>query len=152
MLIEKISDRDNLPYQLLLLADETTDAIDKYIYDSAVYIAKENAGDEPIGVYALQQVNTATIEIKNMAVCKTFQNKGIGRLLINSAVAQAKEDGYSEIIVGTADAGTRQLRFYKNNGFEIFDIKKDFFVNHYPQPIYEYGTQLRDMIMLRKQI
>ena len=30
MRIEKISDKDSMPYHLLLLADETTDAINKY--------------------------------------------------------------------------------------------------------------------------
>ena len=152
MLIEKIVDEDRIPYHLLLLADETTDAINKYIHDSAIYTAKENAGDQAIGVYVLRQVNKVTIEIKNIAVCETFQNRGIGGLLIDSAIAQAKEGGYREIIVGTADTGARQLRFYKKNGFEVFDIKKDFFINNYPQPIFEHGIQLKDMIMLRKQV
>lgn len=44
MLIEKISDKDRIPYHLLLLADETIDAIDKYIHDAGIYTAKENAG------------------------------------------------------------------------------------------------------------
>ena len=152
MLIEKIVDEDRIPYHLLLLADETPDAINKYIHDSAIYTAKENAGDQAIGVYVLRQVNKVTIEIKNIAVCETFQNRGIGGLLIDSAIAQAKEGGYREIIVGTADTGARQLRFYKKNGFEVFDIKKDFFINNYPQPIFEHGIQLKDMIMLRKQV
>jgi aminoglycoside 6'-N-acetyltransferase I len=55
MLIEKISNEDHIPYHLLLLADETTDAINKYIHDSGIYTAKENAGGEPIGVYVLQR-------------------------------------------------------------------------------------------------
>ncbi|HRP56183.1 GNAT family N-acetyltransferase [Agriterribacter sp.] len=151
MRIEKISDKDSIPYHLLLLADETTDAIDKYIHDSGIYTIKANGG-ESIGVYVLRQVNKDTAEIKNIAVAEAFQNRGIGRLLIDDAIARAREAGYREIIVGTADTGTRQLRFYEKNGFEVFDIKKDFFISNYPQPIYEHGIQLKDMIMLRKQI
>ena len=152
MRIEKISDKDSIPYSLLLLADETTDAVNKYIHDSDIYIAKENTGDEPIAVYVLQQVNEVTVEIKNIAVSETFQNRGIGRLLMNSIIAQAKEGGYREVIVGTAGTGARQLRFYEKNGFKVFGIKKDFFINNYPQPIYEHGIQLRDMAMLRREI
>ena len=54
--------------------------------------------------------------------------------------------------VGTAGTVARQLRFYEKNGFKVFGIKKDFFINNYPQPIYEHGIQLRDMAMLRREI
>lgn len=37
-------------------------------------------------------------------------------------------------------------------GFEIFDVKYDFFIHHYPEPIFENGIQLRHMIMLRQSI
>ena len=39
---ELLKDKDKLPYKLLLLADETKEAIDKYVYDSDVFLAKIN--------------------------------------------------------------------------------------------------------------
>ena len=36
--ISKVQSKNNLPFHLLLLADETIEAIGKYIYDSDVYV------------------------------------------------------------------------------------------------------------------
>ncbi len=38
---------DNYPYNLLLLADETTEAINKYLFESDVYIAEFPHEEEP---------------------------------------------------------------------------------------------------------
>jgi len=37
---EIISKKENYPYELLLLADETVESINKYIFDSIVYCVK----------------------------------------------------------------------------------------------------------------
>ena len=42
MLIKKIADKDDIPYRLLLLADETTQAIDKHIHDSDTRIINQS--------------------------------------------------------------------------------------------------------------
>jgi len=41
---------------------------------------------------------------------------------------------------------------YKKEGFEVFGVRKNYFVDNYPEPIYENGTQLKDMIMLKKEL
>ena len=46
---------EKLPYDLLLLADETIDAINKYVFDSDVYVAKLN--NEIIGVFCLYKIS-----------------------------------------------------------------------------------------------
>ena len=48
---ELLNDKDKLPYDLLLLVDETKDTIDKYVYDSDVFLAKIN--DNIIGAFCL---------------------------------------------------------------------------------------------------
>ncbi len=146
-LLEKDQD---IPYDLLLLADETTEAINKYINQSDIYVFKRDNGI--IALYVLQTVSSDTIELKNIAVDKAFQGQGIGRRLLKDAVARAKETGFKKIILGTADAAIKQLYFYQLAGFEIFDIKHRFFIDNYPDPIYENGIQLRHMIMLKKDL
>jgi ribosomal protein S18 acetylase RimI-like enzyme len=140
------------PYDLLLLADETIEAIHKYLFDSEVYIAKLPDIEELVGVFCLYKVNKATVELKNIAVVEDRQDNGIGSFLIDKAITIAKEEGYKEIIVGTADCGTRQIRFYERNGFVKYDVRKNFFMDNYSAPIYENGVQLKDMIMLRKSL
>ena len=62
---------------------------------------------------------------------------------------KANYQQYPNLIVGTADCGLAQIRFYERNGFVKYAIRKDFFIENYEQPIYENGTLLKDMIMLR---
>lgn len=148
--IQKIN--DNYPYDLLLVADETTEGIQKYLFESEVYIAKLPDSDAPIGVFCLYSVNADTIEIMNIAVSEQYQNTGIGSRLLAASFKIAKEQGYKEIIVGTADCGIKQIRFYEKNGFIKYDIRKNYFTDIYDTPIYENGIQLKDMVMLRKAI
>lgn len=137
------------PYNLLLLADETIEGINKYLFDSDVYIAELPDG-EPVAVFCLYPIDESTIELKNIGVAEPYQGKGIGSILLNEATRIAKEKEYREIIVGTADCGVGQIRFYERNGFVKYGVRKNFFLEVYEHLIYENGIQLKDMIMLRK--
>lgn len=148
--IYKIS--DNYPYDLLLLADETKEGIHKYLFESEVYVANLSGNDAPIGVFCLYPVHADTVEIMNIAVSEQYQNTGIGSRLLAESFRVAKEQGYKEIIVGTADCGIKQIRFYEKNGFVKCDIRKNYFTDIYDTPIYENGIQLKDMVILRKTI
>lgn len=148
MKIEKID--NNYPYNLLLLADETVEGIDKYLYESDVYVAK--TADEAIGVFCLFQVDEDVVEIKNIAVVPQMQNRGVGSHLMNEIEIIARKKQYKTIIVGTGDCGINQIRFYERNGYSKYAVKKDFFLKIYSEPIYENGIMLRDMVMLKKEI
>ena len=41
-----------------------------------------------------------------------------------------------------------QLAFYQRHGFCVTSIDHDFFVKNYPEPIFEDGIQLVDMLRL----
>ena len=139
------------PYNLLLLADETIEGINKYLFDSDVYIAELPDEEDPIAIFCLYPIDENTIELKNIAVAESYQGKGMGSVLLDKASRIAKEKEYREIIVGTADCGVKQIRFYERNGFVKYGVKKNFFLEIYDQPIYENGVQLIDMVMLRKE-
>ncbi|QKJ30494.1 GNAT family N-acetyltransferase [Mucilaginibacter mali] len=139
---------EQLPYNLLLLADEEMQAIERYIHQSAVYVVEQD--DLAIGVYALYPVDERVAEIKAIAVAEEFQNRGIGRFLLRDAEEKAREQGYTELIIGTPDIAVKQLAIYEKAGFERYEIKKNFFIDYYTAPIFEDGVQLSDMAMLRK--
>jgi len=146
--IRRLLDGEKIPYHLLLLADETTEGIDRYIRESDIYIIK-NEG-RFIAVYVLQPVDWSVIEIKNIAVDREYQGQGIGLSMLSDAIRRAGEEGYSEIIIGTATQAARQISLYEKAGFKKYAIKKDFYLHLYPYPIIENGVQLRDMVMLKK--
>jgi len=135
-----------IPYPLLLLADETKEAINQYIFNSDIYLL--NNGTENIAVMALYKKSNSELEIKNVAVTESYRNKGIGGILMDKAKEIAKENHYKTLTVGTSDTGFQQIRFYEKNGFIKNGILKDFFIENYPDPIYENGLQMKDMILL----
>ncbi|MBB6332757.1 ribosomal protein S18 acetylase RimI-like enzyme [Chryseobacterium sediminis] len=135
-----------IPYHLLLLADETKEAINQYIFKSDIYLLHN--GIENIAVMALYKKSNSELEIKNVAVIESYRSEGIGGILMDKAKEIAKENHYKTLTVGTSDTGFQQIRFYEKNGFIKNGILKDFFIKNYPVPIYENGLQMKDMILL----
>jgi len=148
--ITKLKKNDILPFHLLLLGDETREAINRYIHDSDVYAVHKPEIGDPVAVFVLYPVNANTLEIKNIAVSKALQGRGIGGYLMRQIETIAGSTGYQEIIVGTPDVAAAEIRFYEKNGYIKYGIRKNFFTENYPDPIIENGVVLKDMQMLRK--
>ena len=55
--------------------------------------------------------------------------------------------GAGRLEVGTGSFGY-QLAFYQHQGFRVTRIERDFFVEHYPEPIIEDGIRHMDMLRL----
>jgi ribosomal protein S18 acetylase RimI-like enzyme len=149
VVVKKVIEADDIPFNLLLLADETMTVIKKYVYTSDVYVVKEVLSEQVIASFVLQKINSKEIEIKNIAVDELYQGRGIGSLLIQKIKQMALEQGMHMLWVGTPDSATRQLNFYLRNGFRKAGVRTNFFLNNYPEPIYENGVYLRDMVMLK---
>lgn len=142
------------PYDLLLQADETRESIDKYLFDSEVYVAHAAEKEAPVGVFCLYRVDATTVELKNIAVDQPHRGAGIGSRLIEEIARIAAAEGYREIIVGTGteDCAPDQIRFYERNGFCKSGLRENFFVDLFPEPIYENGVRLKHMQMLGRII
>ena len=114
--------KDNYPFDLLLLADESIEAIKKYINACSVFEILLN--NKMIGIMAVLINNDDTIELKNIAISKKHQGKGFGKQAINWLENFYREKGVNIIYVGTGDASHSLQRFYQNLGFEKQAIKK----------------------------
>ncbi|MDR0228308.1 MAG: GNAT family N-acetyltransferase [Flavobacteriaceae bacterium] len=144
--LEVVDDKQSL-YDLLLLADETKEAIDKYLFDSIVFALQTEK--QTVAVFCLYPIDRNTIELKNIAVNSAYQSNGIGASIIDFIKKYSIEKEYSTLLVGTSDTGEAQIRFYLRNGFTSAGIKENFFIENYPEPIFENGKQLKDMVMFQ---
>ncbi len=141
---------EELPYDLLLLADEFAEVIDRYIFNSQVYVYEID--QKIIGQYAMYRLSNDEVEIKNIAVLPDYQGKGIGKFLLKDADQRAKASGFKTMFIGTGDVMMMQLLLYQKTGYEMNYLKKNFYIDNYPEPIYENGLQLKHMVMLRKEL
>jgi ribosomal protein S18 acetylase RimI-like enzyme len=145
-----LSQQESIPYDLLLLADPAKDMIDAYLKTSKVFIAEKNKALG--GVVVLFPVSNETIEIKNIAVLPDLQGQGVGTFLIKKSIETAAENGFIDIIIGTANSSIGQLALYQKLGFVKSEIKKNFFLENYTELIIENGIQAVDMIILKKEV
>jgi ribosomal protein S18 acetylase RimI-like enzyme len=89
-------------------------------------------------------------EVKNMAVREEVQGQGIGRRLMQAALALLAAEGVTRVRVATAAADTGNLRFYQRQGFRMFSIERDAFTESsgYPPGSQASGIALRDRVWL----
>ena len=145
MKIEKIIENKKRFLDLLLLADEQENMIDKYLTNGDLFALYD---DDLKSVCVVMPINSETCELKNIATYEKYQGKGYGRTLINFIFNFYKND-YKTILVGTGETPTI-LSFYENCGFEMSYRLKNFFIDNYDHPIFEGDIQLVDMIYLKK--
>ncbi len=132
---------------LLLLADEQENMIDKYLSSGDLFALYD---DDLKSVCVVVPINSEICELKNIATYEKYQGKGYGRELINFIFDYYKND-YKTMLVGTGET-PRILSFYENCGFEKSYRVKNFFIDNYDHPIFEGDIQLVDMIYLKKDL
>ena len=144
MTIEKILENKKQFLDLLLLADEQENMIDKYLPSGDLFALYDN---NLKSVCVVVPIDTETCELKNIATYKKYQGKGYGKALIKFIFDFYKND-YKTMLVGTGETPSI-LSFYENCGFEKSHRVKNFFTDNYNHPMFEDGKQLIDMIYLK---
>ena len=147
MTITKVTGNKKEYLDLLLLADEQEDMIDRYLGKGTMYVLEDDGikcecvvTDEGNGI----------LEIKNIATVPEAQRKGYAKALIDFLVVKYSGH-YSVLQVGTGDSPLT-VPFYEKCGFVRSHILPHFFTDNYDHPIYECGVQLVDMIYLQRKL
>ncbi len=145
--IEKIKENKKQFLDLLLLADEQEDMIDKYLPCGDLFALYD---DDLKTVCIVVPINNETCELKNIATYEKYQGKGYGRTMINF-ISDFYKNNYKTMLVGTGETPAI-LSFYESCGFKESHRVKNFFTDNYVQPMFEDGIQLVDMIYLKKDL
>ncbi len=144
LLIQEVPTKD-APIELLLLADPSEDKVRSYLPRSKCFVA--SSGGVVVGACVVQPLGEGTHELMNIAIQPAHQKSGYGTALLKWVIDFFHKSGASQIEVGTGTFGY-QLAFYQRHGFRVTRIDRNFFVNNYPEPIFEDGIQLFDMLRL----
>ena len=147
MEIRKVEADKKQYLDLLLLADEQENMIDRYLERGTMYVL------EDCGVKAecvVTDEGGGILELKNIAVKTDCQGKGYGKALVDFLV-QTYIGQYTVLQVGTGDSPST-IPFYESCGFRRHHLVRNFFTDHYDHPIYECGIQLVDMVYLQREI
>ena len=147
MKIEKIDENKKQFLDLLLLADEQEDMIDKYLADGDLFALYD---DDLKSVCVVLPIDDEICELKNIATYEKYQGRGYGKALIRYIFNYYK-DGHKTMLVGTGEVPAI-LSFYKGLGFVDSHRIENFFIDNYDNPMFEDEIQLIDMIYLKKEL
>jgi GNAT superfamily N-acetyltransferase len=145
--IEKITGNKKQFLDLLLLADEQENMIDRYLPAGDLFALYD---DDLKSVCVVVPVTSETCELKNIATYRKYQGKGYGTALLHF-IADFYKNDYRTMLVGTGETPAI-LSFYERCGFEKSYRVKNFFTDNYDHPIFEGDIQLVDMIYLKKDL
>lgn len=148
--IKKIIHKQDIPFDLLLLADPSKDLVKQYTKTWQIFWAYLD--DKIVGVYVLILLHTQIFEIINIAVDTAFQGKGIWTMLIVDAIQKAKDMHAKKLEIWTWNSSSAQLALYQKCGFKVHSVDKGFFSRNYKKKIIENGIECTDMIRLRMDL
>ena len=147
MEIRKVETNKKRYLDLLLLADEQEDMVDRYLERGTMYVLRDD------GVKAecvVTDEGNGILELKNIAVETAAQGKGYGKAIVDFLV-RTYTGQYAVLQVGTGDSPST-IPFYEACGFCRHHLVKNFFTDHYDHPIYECGVRLVDMVYLQRKL
>ena len=147
MEIRKVETDQKRYLDLLLLANEQEDMVDRYLERGTMYVLEDG------GVKAecvVTDEGNGVLELKNIAVAPAEQGRGYGKAMVDFLIRTYKGQ-YAVLQMGTGDSPST-IPFYEACGFCRHHLVRNFFTDHYDHPIYECGVQLVDMVYLQRKL
>lgn len=145
MEIRQITDGKKEYLDLLLLADEQESMVDRYLERGEMFVLDDD------GIKAecvVTKEGDGVYELKNIAVLPRCQRKGYGKRLVDFVFAHHAD--CKVMLVGTGDVPSA-LAFYTRCGFAPSHRVENFFTDNCDRPMFEDGTQLVDMVYLKRE-
>ena len=90
---------------------------------------------EPAGCVALKKLDNVSCEMKRMFVYPKYHGKGIGYMLANTIIDEAKKIGYKSMKLDTSLRQVEAQKLYKGFGFKSID------------PYYELPEKMRNWLV-----
>jgi putative acetyltransferase len=78
------------------------------------------AEGEIVGSYGLFPLSSTACELRKMYLLPEFQGKGVGRLMMDDALAEARDRNFKEMVLETNSVLDKAARLYRSYGFEEY--------------------------------
>ena len=144
--INRAEQLSEVPYDLLLLADENPALLAKYLPQSQPYLLRV---DGQVRGVCLLTTEAGSGEIVNVAIDPAFQGKRLGRRLLQYVIETARNQPLTHLFIKTANSGIHQIKLYQQVGFELVSVNYNHFLNAYPEPIWENGIQAKHQLVFQ---
>ena len=133
--------------ELFLEADPDKEIIEKYLQNGELFVLSYN--EDVICVAVVTKVDDNTCELKNIATAEKYRGQGYGKKLIKYLFDNYRQK-CDKMIVGTSE---NNIPFYVKAGFDkYYKTIKNFFVDNYPEEIWDGDLQCIDMYYYSKDL
>ena len=132
---------------ILLLAEHSERALRWGLANLVDAVYRMDEGEHLVGA-ATMKWRDDPCEIMELAIAPEFQSQGLGKQFVAWLIQQARASGKRQTLVGTSNASIANIAFYQKCGFRIDHVRQNYFW-YLPQPSYENGIQIQDMLVFR---
>lgn len=91
-----------------------------YFKRGGIFFVLEDKDGSIVGVYGLYPMKNHTCELRKMYLHKTCRGRGLGKMLMEDALARARQLGFKKMVLETASVLKEAIALYKSYGFEEY--------------------------------
>jgi putative acetyltransferase len=96
---------------------DLADIEQSYFAKGGVFFVLEDKDGSIVGAYGLYPLEDQLCELRKMYLHKSYRGKGLGKLLLDSALAQVRDLGFTRVTLETASVLKEAIALYKSYGF-----------------------------------
>jgi putative acetyltransferase len=100
--------------------DKDLSDIEKHYFESGGCFRVLARNDRVIGSYGLCPLSPDTCELRKMYLLSAYQGRGLGRLMMEDALAVARDKGFAEMILETNSVLVKATGLYRKYGFQEY--------------------------------
>ena len=116
----RLNQEYSISLEIKSILEQDMEKIEVFMYPhSRLLLAKD--GDFYVGIVCIRKIAQDVGEIKRMYVRPKLRGSGIGRLLLETAIIESRDIGYSKIRLDSTRFMTTAHALYKSAGFYEID-------------------------------
>lgn len=97
--------------------NDIDDILSNYFNNGGYFWVVENGDGNIIATFAIFKMDDRTCELRKMYLRMHEQGKGIGKLLLQTAIAKAKDLAYTKMVLKTNSKLNKAVMMYEKYGF-----------------------------------
>lgn len=145
-MIQEILENKQDYASLLCESDPNINLVENYLRDGRLFAYFEN--NEPISFIVVKETNDTTLEIKNVLTLEKYRGRSLAKALIQYVENLYKNK--TTYLIGTANSSITNMLIYTKLGYTYSHKIENFFIDYYPQEIYENNMQATDLLYFSK--
>ena len=88
-----------------------------YFGQGGVFYVLEEEDGSVVGAYGLYRIDKKRCELRKMYLCRSYRGKGLGKFLLEDALARARQMGFETVTLETTSVLKEAIGLYKSYGF-----------------------------------